>query len=224
MATGPSGAESKAGQAEAVSAILRKRYPDTTPILVYSTPFELLVAVILSAQTTDNQVNQVTPELFARFPTPEALAGAPLGELESIVHPTGFFRSKARNIKKAAAAIVATFGGSVPEKMEALLTLPGVGRKTAHVIRGVLFGHPAIIVDTHFKRVVTRIGLSSGGTPEAIEKDIARLVSPAQQFAFSMAVNNHGRQLCTSRSPACERCPVRPHCDFGTASTPGALE
>lgn len=221
MAIGPSESDGSYLRAREVSRLLRNRYPDTTPILRFSNPFELLIAVILSAQTTDNQVNQVTPALFSRYPTPEALASAPLEEIEAIVHSTGFFRSKAKNIRRTAAILAEKHGGEVPEAMEDLVSLPGVGRKTAHVVRGVVYGLPAIIVDTHFKRVVTRIGLSGGGTPEKVERDIALLLPEEEQFAFSMAANNHGRQICFSRKPVCDECPVRRFCDYALYTFPG---
>lgn len=216
MATEPSESADNSLRAREVSRLLRNRYPDTTPILRFSNPFELLISVILSAQTTDNQVNQVTPTLFSRYPTPAALSAAPLGEIESVVHSTGFFRSKAKNIRRTAGILSERHGGEVPEAMEDLVSLPGVGRKTAHVLRGVVFGLPAIIVDTHFKRVVSRIGLSDGGTPERIETDIAGIIPEEEQFAFSMAANNHGRQVCFSRKPNCGGCPVNHLCDYAT--------
>ncbi len=219
MATGPSGGDGSDTRARDVSRILRQRYPDTTPILRFSTPFELLIAVILSAQTTDNQVNQVTPTLFARYPTPEALATAPLEEIEAIVHSTGFFRSKAKNIRQTAAILQERHGSTVPRAMEDLVDLPGVGRKTAHVVRGVVYGLPAIIVDTHFKRVVSRIGLAAATTPGGVEREISLLIPEAEQFAFSMAVNNHGRRLCFSKKPACDECPVRRLCDYTLCTT-----
>jgi endonuclease III len=220
MATGPLESDGSYLGARDVSRLLRHCYPDTTPILRFSNPFELLIAVILSAQTTDNQVNQVTPTLFSRYPTPEALASAPPEEIEAIVHSTGFFRSKAKNIRRTARILHEKHRGEVPEPMEDLVSLPGVGRKTAHVIRGVVFGLPAIIVDTHFKRVVSRIGLSEGGTPEKVERDVALLIPEEEQFAFSMAANNHGRQVCFSRKPECGRCPVRDLCDYAAYKVP----
>ncbi|MFP4431355.1 MAG: endonuclease III [Spirochaetaceae bacterium] len=220
MATGPSESDGSSLRAREVSRLLRNRYPDTTPLLRFSNPFELLIAVILSAQTTDNQVNQVTPTLFSRYPTPGALASAPLEEIEAIVHSTGFFRSKAKNIRRTAAILAEKHGGEIPEAMEDLVSLPGVGRKTAHVVRGVVFGLPAIIVDTHFRRVVSRIGLSRGGTPEKVERDVELLVPGEERFAFSMAANNHGRQVCFSRKPECGRCPVRQLCDYASYMFP----
>ncbi len=216
-----SNSDSDATRARVVSSILRRLYPDTTPILRYSTPFELLIAVILSAQTTDKQVNAVTPQLFSRFSTPEALAAARVSDLEEVIHSTGFFRSKARNIRATAEALAVHHSGEVPREMDKLLALPGVGRKTAHVLRGVVYGLPAIIVDTHFSRVVRRIGLSAATTPERVEDDIASLLPAEEQFHFSMAANNHGRNLCIARWPLCAECPLRPYCDYGRQAAGG---
>lgn len=197
-----------------ILAILRREYPDRQPLLVYATPFQLLVAVILSAQTTDAGVNKVTPELFARYPDPPSLAAAPLAELERIIHPLGFFHTKAVNIKKTAALVAERFRGSVPREMDDLLTLPGVGRKTAGVLRAALYGLPAVIVDTHCSRVALRLGVTTTRDPARAEREIAARIPEADWSDFSMTVNRHGRRYCTARSPRCPECPLLGLCPF----------
>jgi endonuclease-3 len=204
----------KAERAKAVLETLRPLYPDTRPPLDYQTPFQLMVAVVLSAQTTDAQVNRVTPRLFSAYPTPEALSAAPQEAIEEIVRPTGFFRAKARNIKHAAAALVDEFGGDVPDTVEELVSIPGVGRKSANAIVAALYDKPAVIVDTHFSRVCTRLGLTEAGKAEQIERELSALVSSEDQKDFSMIINFHGRDTCTARKPACEECPVRHLCPY----------
>lgn len=197
-----------------VLELLRHEYPSLKPLLSFSNAFELLISVILSAQTTDAQVNEVTPALFRRYPTAAALAEAPQAELEELVRPTGFFRSKAGNIKNAAAALVENYGGEIPQSIEELVKLPGVGRKSANAVAGTLFGVPAIIVDTHFSRVCRRLELTSESAPERIERDLAAIVPERERTDFSMAVNYHGRYCCTARKPECGRCPVRSLCPY----------
>lgn len=190
-------------------------YPDTAPFLESDTPFQLLIAVILSAQCTDAKVNEVTRILFRAFPTPGRLAGAPLADVEKIVYPTGFYREKASHIIETSRLLLERHDGEVPLGMDDLLALPGVGRKTANVIRGQVGGLPAIIVDTHFKRVTRRLGLTEQEDPAAIEKDLLNLVPESLQFAFSMAANRHGRLFCHARSPRCGDCPVQKLCPTG---------
>jgi len=192
-----------------------RQYPDTAPFLESENPFQLLVAVILSAQCTDAKVNEVTRVLFRAFSTPSRLAAAPLADVEKIVYPTGFYREKAAHIVETARLILEKHGGEVPLAMEALTALPGVGRKTANVIRGQVGGLPAIIVDTHFKRVARRLGLTESDDPAAIEKDLKLLVPLTLQFSFSMAANRLGRSFCTARSPRCGDCPVQKLCPSG---------
>lgn len=199
-------------RADAVYRILDARYPDSRPLLNFRNAFELLIAVILSAQTTDRQVNEVTPELFSRFPDARALAAAEIEELERIVRSTGFYRQKAKNIRAAAEGLVKRFGGEVPGTMEELTSLSGVGRKTANVVLGHVYGRPAVIVDTHFSRVCGRLGLSSATAPEGIEREIRELIPAERQTRFSMTVNFHGRDLCFARKPACRKCPLRDLC------------
>jgi endonuclease-3 len=169
-------------------------------------PYQLLIATILSAQTTDRQVNMVTDQLFAAFPTPPDLAAAELEHIEQIIKSTGFYHVKARNIKAAAAMLVQRFNGEVPSAMDELTTIPGVGRKTASVVLGHIFHKPAIIVDTHFSRVIRRLGFSESRYPETIEREVAALIPPDKQYRFSMMVNYHGRMVCQSRKPSCGTC------------------
>ena len=202
-------------QVETIVSILEETIADTAPMLAFADPFQLLISVILSAQTTDEQVNRVTPGLFQRFPAPRDLSKAHQRDVEEIIHSTGFFRSKARNIRLTALALVDRFGGEVPETMDELLELPGVGRKSANVVLGTCFHKPAIIVDTHFSRVVRRIGLTEETDPTKIEKSISKLVPEALQHRFSMLLNRHGRRTCAARSPRCRECPISTSCSFG---------
>lgn len=190
-------------------------HPDTVPFLESETPFQLLIAVILSAQCTDAKVNEVTRVLFRGYGTPSRLASAPRADIERIVYPTGFYREKASHIIATARLIAEQHGGEVPLDMAALTALPGVGRKTANVIRGQVGGLPAIIVDTHFKRVTKRLGLTDQDDPAAIERELAALVPEPLQFAFSMAANRHGRVYCMARNPRCGDCPVVKLCPTG---------
>jgi endonuclease-3 len=190
-------------------------HPDTAPFLESETPFQLLIAVILSAQCTDAKVNEVTKVLFRAFPDPASLARAPMADVEKIVYPTGFYRDKAAHIVETARLIHERYGSEVPLAMEILTSLPGVGRKTANVIRGQVGGLPAVIVDTHFKRVTKRLGLTDQDDPAAIERDLEALVPSSLQFAFSMAANRHGRVYCHARRPDCGECPVQKLCPSG---------
>lgn len=198
----------------AVARRLKRVYPDRRPLLEYNSPFELLISVILSAQTTDAQVNLVTPELFTRYPGPRELAAANQEEVERIVHSTGFFRSKARNIIAAAHVVQDRFGGSVPEEMNDLVSIPGVGRKSANVIRGVVYGQPSVVVDTHLTRVCNRLGFVSGKNPDIIERELRALLPEDSQTDFSMGVNLHGRARCFARKPDCAGCEIRRFCPF----------
>jgi endonuclease-3 len=207
-------------RARRILEVLRRQHPDLSPPLNHRNGFELMVGVILSAQTTDAQVNAVTPELFRRFPTPAALGAAPLEEIEAIVRPTGFYRSKAKNIRAAAAALAERFGGEVPRTIEELVSLPGIGRKGANAVAGALYDVPAVIVDTHFSRVCRRLGFTTATSPERIEQDMAEIVPEAEQTAFSMAINFHGRSCCTARKPQCHSCPIRVWCPYPEQSSP----
>jgi endonuclease-3 len=181
--------------------------PPKTPLFLhYHSPFELLIMVILSAQTTDRQVNEVAPSLFKAYPTPSAMAEAPLVALESLIYTTGFYHAKAGYIKETATELVSRFGGQVPTTMKDLLTLKGVGRKTANVVLGTLFNEPAIIVDTHFKRVTNRLGLTASQNPVLIEKELKAQIPEVYQYRVSMWLNKLGRDVCLARKPLCPRC------------------
>jgi endonuclease III len=199
---------SSSERAAAVTKILTAVYPDRRPLLTYRNPYELVIAVILSAQTTDAQVNRVTPHLFARYPRPADLAAAAQPEVEAIVHSTGFYRNKARNVVAAAHAIESEFGGRVPATMEELVSIPGMGRKSANVILGVVYGEPSIVVDTHLTRVTNRLGFVDTKNPQRIERELRELVAPEIQTDFSMTVNLHGRYRCFARGPDCGACEV----------------
>lgn len=205
----------KKNEAINILDILKKTYPDAKCSLDFSSPFELLVAVILSAQCTDERVNKTTPIIFAKYSTPEDFAKIPLETLEELVHPCGFYKNKAKNIKLTAQKIIDNFEGNVPENMEELLSLSGVGRKTANVVMLEAFNKPqGIAVDTHAKRLSNRIGFSKETTPEKIEQDLLKLFP----YNYLKDVNHlliyHGRAICTSRSPKCNICPVNKYCKF----------
>jgi endonuclease III len=186
---------------------LKRLYPDATCTLNYETPVQLLVATILSAQCTDERVNQVTPELFRRFPTAEALASAELSEIESLIRSTGFYRNKAKNIQAACHLIVTQFKGKVPKLMEDLLKLPGVARKTANVVLAHAYGiNAGVTVDTHVKRLSNRLGLTQQTDPVRIERDLMELIPQPDWENWSIRLIYHGRAVCNARNPACDRC------------------
>lgn len=194
-------------------AALRKTYPDAHCELDFTTPLELLIATILSAQCTDKRVNMVTPALFARFKTAADYADAPLAELERMIRSTGFFRNKAKSIQAACRDIAGKHGGCVPDTMEALTALHGVGRKTANVILGNAFDKSeGVVVDTHVLRLSQRLGLTKQKTPEKIEADLMKLVPRAQWTMFSHWLIWHGRRRCTARGPECETCELAALC------------
>ena len=199
-------------RAVAMYQILRKTYPDVRCELDFSSPFELLVATVLSAQCTDKRVNQVTPPLFRKYTTVEALAGADLHDIEDLVHSTGFFRSKARNIKGLAMKIQSDFHGEVPQTLEELVTLPGVGRKTANVVLGHAFDIPGITVDTHFGRLSRRFGWTSENDPVKVEHAVGALIPQKEWTNLSQRMIWHGRRICHSRKPACGACPMAKLC------------
>jgi endonuclease-3 len=191
---------------------LAAEYPVAECALVHRNAFELLVATILSAQTTDERVNMVTPVLFARFPDAEALAQAPLPEVEEIIKSTGFFRAKSRAIVEMAQDLVERYGGQVPRRMEDLVTLRGVGRKTANVVLGVAFGIPGFPVDTHVMRLTRRLGLTRSTDPVRIEAEVTAMVPPEEWTALSLRLILHGRRVCLARSPRCEKCVLNDFC------------
>jgi endonuclease-3 len=195
-----------------ISRALRRAYPEAKCALRFESPFQLLVATILSAQCTDEMVNRVTAELFAKYDTPRALADAELGEIERMVRRTGFFRQKAKSIQSASRDIAEKFGGEVPHTLEELLTLRGVARKTANLVLGTAFGIPGLAVDTHMKRVNRRLGLSSEDDPVKIERDLMDLVRREEWTDYTLRVIQHGRECCDARRPRCEACPLRSHC------------
>lgn len=203
------------GRAREVVSRLAGEYPGTAAELCalrHDGPFQLLVATILSAQCTDERVNLVTPAVFAAYPTPEALAAAPLPELEEIIRSTGFFRAKARSLTGMALALVERYGGEVPPAMEDLTTLPGVGRKTANVVRSVALGLPGLPVDTHVGRLTRRLGLTEATDPVKVEAEVGALVPPAQWGALSLRLILHGRAVCKARTPRCEVCVLADFC------------
>ena len=193
--------------------ILKNTYPDAKCSLNFSTPFELTVAVILSAQCTDERVNLVTPTLFSKYSTPTDFTKIDTLELENIIHSCGFYKNKAKNIKLTAQKIMSDFNGQVPQTMEELLSLPGVGRKTANVILLEIFDiSQGIAVDTHVKRLSNRIGFSKETTPEKIEQDLIKLFPQELFKEINHLLIYHGRNICTSRNPKCEKCPINMYC------------
>lgn len=204
---------SKTERAVRIYETLAATYPDAHCALQHQSAYQLAVATILSAQCTDERVNMVTPELFARYPTPEALAGARLEELEEIIRSTGFFRNKARNLVGMAEGVVERHGGELPRSIDELVALPGIGRKTANVILGNAFGiNEGVVVDTHVKRLTTLMKLTSEKTPEKIEQDLMRLFPMERWTMLSHLLIFHGRQVCIARRPRCGECPVAPDC------------
>jgi len=201
---------------ERVAAILKgldEAYPDAVCALTHRTPWELLVATILSAQCTDVRVNMVTPELFQRFPTPAAMAKAKLPELEELIRTTGFFRNKAKSIQGAAKKITEQFGGEVPKTLAELITVPGAARKTANVVLGVSYGlAEGVVVDTHVFRIAHRLSLAKGDTAQAVEQELMKVLPQDRWISFSHQVIHHGRQICIARKPKCEQCNLEQLC------------
>ncbi len=217
--------QEKAWRVRKILEVLKRLYPDPKIPLHHRSPFELLIATILSARCTDEMVNRVTPQLFARFPTPEALARADLREVERLVRPTGFYRQKARTIQAVSRVLVEQYGGEVPPRMEELVKLPGVGRKTANVLFSAAEierwpGWPqspqadgsGIVVDTHVTRLSQRLGLSVQTDPEKTERDLMALVPQEEWGRFALRLIYFGRQVCTAKAPRCPTCPLREVC------------
>jgi endonuclease-3 len=200
-------------RAEDIVAILRRTDPESRTALDFRNPLEILVATILSAQCTDAKVNEITPDLFAAYPTAEAFAAADPADLEERIHPTGFFRQKTKSIIGAAQKIVKDFGGRVPDAMADLITLPGVARKTANIVLSSGYGKAeGIAVDTHVKRLAGRLGLSSETNPDRIEQDLLRVVPREAWLDLNYLLVNHGRQTCQARKPRCAECSLQALC------------
>jgi len=204
-------------RARAVLAGLRRSYPDARTELDFATPFQLVIATLLSAQATDVSVNAATPALFARYPTPEAMAAATPEAIEPFIRTIGLYRTKARHCVACAQQLVERFGGEVPNDVAALTTLPGVGRKTANVVVSNAYGVPAIAVDTHVGRLSRRLGFSRHDDPNKVELDLQALFDPSDWVFLHHALILHGRRVCAARSPACGRCEVAALCPSRSA-------
>jgi endonuclease-3 len=204
----------KKARAEAINQVLAREYPNAKCSLDFKNPFQLLSATILSAQCTDERVNMVTPSLFKVCPTPQKMAAMPDADLEEIVKTTGFFRNKTKSLKGMAAGLLEKFGGKVPQTMDELRQLPGVGRKTANVVLGNCFNTPGLTIDTHMNRVNRRLGLSRHEDPEKIELDLMKLIPQPEWTNYSHRIIYHGRAICQARKPLCERCPVSEYCEY----------
>jgi endonuclease III len=195
-----------------IAATLARLYPEARISLDFTTPWQCLVATILSAQCTDERVNELTPELFRQIPDIRAMAAAPEEQIRALIVSSGFFRQKTRALQGAARALLERFAGDIPDRMEDLVTLPGVGRKTANVLLGHVFGKPGLVVDTHVRRLARRLGLTRNVDPDQIELDLQKLLPAPEWTPFSMRLILHGRRVCHARSPRCEDCAVRPDC------------
>lgn len=204
--------QEKSARAQAIAARLAPAYPGLECPLAHRNTFELLVAVILSAQCTDEAVNKITPELFRHFPNPDKLSRASTQEIEGLIRTLGLFRAKAKSLQRCARQLVEEFGGKVPSTMAELTRLAGVGRKTANVMLGHAFDTPGIAVDTHCKRLSNRLGLTREQDPVKIERDLCRLLPPAEWTAFSHRLILHGRKVCFARKPVCEKCSLNDLC------------
>ncbi len=198
---------------------LKKAYPKSRCSLDHQNPFQLLVATILSAQCTDERVNQVTPRLFAKYPDAKALAEAPLEEIVEIIRPTGFFNNKAKNIKACAQALVERHGGEVPPDLDAMVKLPGVGRKTANVVLGTGFGIPGIVVDTHVTRLTNLLGLTKNRDAVKIEHDLEKILDQEDWVIFAHLFIDHGRAVCKARRPQCYQCVLNDLCPSAQVQT-----
>ena len=207
-------------RADRIRKTLRSLYPEVKPQLFYRNPFELLVATILSAQCTDGQVNRVTPPLFEEFRSPQDFAKAPRERLEALIRPTGFFHNKAKNIQNCAAALIEHHAGQVPDSLEKLVKLPGVGRKTANVVLGAAFNKPGLVVDTHVGRISRRLELTRNGDPVKVEFDLMRIVPRSDWSDFSLRLIFFGRQYCTARKPKCPDCPLKRLCPYPQKTDP----
>lgn len=195
--------------------LMKKAYPGATCSLDFETPFQMVIAVMLSAQCTDERVNKTTPELFAKYPTAELMAAADIKDLEKIIHPCGFYKNKAKNMKACSQKLIQEFNGVVPKTMEELQSLPGVGRKSANVVMLEAFHNPqGIAVDTHAKRISNRIGFSKETEPEKIEKDLLKVIPKEYYYDVNHLFVWHGRKTCDARKPNCENCCVKEYCNL----------
>lgn len=192
--------------------ILKERYPEALCALQYEKDYELMIAVRLSAQCTDARVNLVTPALFERFPTLDAFADADIAEVEKYVHSCGFYKHKARDIVLACQMLREVYDRKVPDSMQELLKLPGVGRKTANLLLGDIYGQPAVVCDTHCIRIANRLGLAVGKEPEKVEMQLRAILPPEESSAFCHRIVLFGRDICSARNPKCGECPLRPFC------------
>ena len=200
--------------AELAVAELKKLYPDASCTLDYDEPYQLMFAARLAAQCTDARVNIVTKTLFRKYPTLQAFADADLAELEQDVKPCGFYHTKAKSLKEMAGQLINDFGGEVPDTMEELLTLSGIGRKTANLMLGDVFGKPAMVTDTHCIRITGRLGLTANKEPAKVEKDLVKLIPPEESSDFCHRTVEFGRDICKARSPKCTECPLNYFCKY----------
>ncbi len=201
-----------------ILSALKELYPDALCALHFGKDYELMIAVRLSAQCTDARVNLVTPALFAKYPTLEAFAAADVGDVEEMVHSCGFYKHKARDIVLACQMLLSDFGGRVPDNMEDLLKLPGVGRKTANLLLGDIYHKEAYVCDTHCIRICGKLGLSQGKDPQKVEMQLRKVIPPEESSDFCHRIVLHGRAVCTARSPKCSQCTLAPFCDFFTGN------
>lgn len=202
---------------EAIEIIkkLKKYYPDATCSLDFKTSFEMVISVMLSAQCTDERVNKTTPSLFEKYSTPQSICDIDIKELERIIHPCGFYKNKAKNIKAMAKEILEKYNGKVPETMEELMTLPGIGRKSANVVMLEAFNNPqGIAIDTHAKRIANRVGLSKNTDPEKVEQDILKLIPKEYYKDVNHLLVWHGRKICYAKKPKCGECPIKEYCNY----------
>lgn len=199
-------------QVDQMISVLKERYPEALCALHYDKDYELMIAVRLSAQCTDARVNLVTPALFERFPTLDAFADADISEVERYVHSCGFYKHKARDIVLACQMLREVYDRKVPDTMQELLKLPGVGRKTANLLLGDIYGQPAVVCDTHCIRIANRLGLAKGKEPEKVEAQLRAILPPDESSAFCHRIVLFGREICSARNPKCGECPLRPFC------------
>lgn len=201
-----------------ILSALKELYPDALCALHFKKDYELMIAVRLSAQCTDARVNLVTPALFAKYPTLEAFAAADVGDVEEMVHSCGFYKHKARDIVLACQMLLSDYNGRVPDNMEDLLRLPGVGRKTANLLLGDIYHKEAYVCDTHCIRICGKLGLSQGKDPQKVEMQLRKVIPPEESSDFCHRIVLHGRAVCTARNPKCSQCTLAPFCDFFTGN------